>query len=147
MIRPGTTDDIPHLIVLLQMLFSIEEDFIFDAEKHYKGLDLLLEQETSAIFVAEDHGDVIGMVTGQLLISSAEGCHALLIEDLVVAPDHRNRKIAQSLLQALGSWAGKRGATRMQLLADKNNKHALSFYNKCDWTQTQLICLRKYLKE
>ena len=147
MIRPATTDDIPHLIVLLRILFSIEEDFAFDAKKQHKGLDLLLEQGSSAIFVAEDHGDVIGMVTGQLLISSAEGCPSLLIEDLVVAPEHRNRKIAQSLLQALGSWAGKRGATRMQLLADKNNKDALSFYNKCDWTQTQLICLRKYHRE
>ena len=147
MIRPATTDDIPNLIPLLHLLFDIEEDFIFDAKKQQKGLKLLLLQESSTIFLAESNGTVIGMVNGQLLISTAEGSPALLIEDLVVAPDHRNQKIAQSLLQALAHWAWERGATRMQLLADVNNKEALSFYKKCDWTQTKLICLRKYYKE
>lgn len=147
MIRPATTDDIPGLIPLLRILFSIEEDFTFDAKKQQKGLDLLLLQESSTIFLAESDGKVVGMVTGQLLISTAEGSPALLIEDLVVAPDHRNKKFAQSLLQALGNWAGERGATRMQLLADVNNKEALSFYKNCYWTQTKLICLRKYHTE
>lgn len=146
MIRPATTDDIPNLIPLLQLLFGIEEDFTFDAKKQQNGLKLLLLQESSTIFLAESNGTVVGMVSGQLLISTAEGSPALLIEDLVVAPDHRNQKIAQSLLQALAHWACERGATRMQLLADVNNKEALSFYKKCDWTQTKLICLRKYNK-
>lgn len=147
MIRPATLEDVPSLIPLLSILFSIEEDFTFDAKKQQRGLELLLLQESSTIFLAENDGTVVGMVNGQLLISTAEGTTALLIEDLVVAPDHRNKKIAQSLIQTLGDWAYTRGATRMQLLADINNKDALSFYKKCDWTQTKLICLRKYHKK
>ncbi|BHH86144.1 GNAT family N-acetyltransferase [Desulforhopalus sp. 52FAK] len=147
MIRPAAVEDIPSLIPLLLLLFSIEEDFTFDAEKQEKGLGLLLQQDSSAVFLAEEDGEVVGMVTGQLLISTAEGAPALILEDLVVSALYRNKNIARSLLETLSSWARERGATRMQLLADVNNKDALNFYTKCDWAQTQLICLRKYLKE
>lgn len=147
MIRRATTEDILNLIPLLQLLFSIEEDFTFDAEKQQKGLHLIIEQQSSAVFLAENKGQIVGMVTGQLLISTAEGGPALFVEDLVVAPDHRHKEIARSLLQTLAKWAEERGAHRMQLLADVNNKEALSFYKKCDWTQTKLICLRKYHTE
>lgn len=143
-IRRATQEDIPSLIPLLHILFSIEEDFTFDAKKQQKGLALLIEQSSSIVFIAQDKGKTVGMVTGQLLISTAEGNPALVVEDLVVDPHHRNKKIARSLLDALGSWAMEKGAQRMQLLADINNKDALSFYKKCDWAQTKLVCLRKY---
>ncbi len=146
MIRRATREDIHSLIPLLRILFSIEEDFNFDATKQQKGLDLLIEQRSSTIFIAEYNGETVGMVTGQLLISTAEGGPAIVVEDLVVDPHHRNKNIARSLLQAIGKWAMERGAHRMQLLADTSNKEALSFYKKCDWTQTKLICLRKYYK-
>lgn len=146
MIRRASREDILSLIPLLRILFSIEEDFTFDAKKQQKGLDLLIEQHSSAVFIAEYNRETVGMVTGQLLISTAEGGPALVVEDLVVEPHHRNKKIARSLLQALGNWAEEKGAYRMQLLADTSNKEALSFYKKCDWTQTKLICLRKYYK-
>jgi ribosomal protein S18 acetylase RimI-like enzyme len=147
MIRRATTEDIPSLLPMLQLLFSIEEDFIFDAEKQQKGLALLMQQRSSAVFLAGNDEQIVGMVTGQLIISTAEGGPALLIEDLVVSPEHRNQKIARSLLQALGDWAEGGGAHRMQLLADCNNKEALSFYAKCGWNQTKLICLRRYHTE
>lgn len=146
MIRRATKEDIHNLIPLLRILFSIEEDFTFDAKKQQEGLSLLIEQRSSAIFIAVHNEETVGMVTGQLLISTAEGGPALVVEDLVVNPHHRNKKIARSLLQALGNWAEEKGAHRMQLLADTSNKGALSFYKKCDWTQTKLICLRKYHK-
>lgn len=143
-IRRAGSEDLPGLLPLLKLLFSIEEDFTFDAKKQIKGLTLLAEQNSAAIFVADINGETVGMVTGQLLISSAEGGLSLMVEDLVVAPHQRNKKIARSLLQALGNWAEEKGAHRMQLLADENNKEALSFYKNCEWTQTKLICFRKY---
>jgi ribosomal protein S18 acetylase RimI-like enzyme len=147
MIRAAQEQDIEQLIVFLQELFSIEEDFIFNSTRQKKGLQLLLQHPTSTIFVAEQDGQLVGMVTGQLTISTAEGTIALLIEDLFVAVPYRKKKIATSLLQELGSWAFKNGASRMQLLADKNNESALKFYHKDGWQSTQLVCLRKYHKE
>ncbi len=45
-------------------------------------------------------------------------------------------------LASLVSWSVKRGLTRLQLLADRNNRPALDFYRRIGWRSTQLICLR-----
>jgi GNAT superfamily N-acetyltransferase len=146
-VRPAREKDLEQLTVFLRHLFSIEEDFSFNSERQQKGLQLLMQNPSSAIFVAEEDGQPVGMVTGQLTISTAEGTAALIVEDLFVAAPHRKKKIATTLLQELGHWASKQGATRMQLLADKNNESALEFYHKDGWQSTQLVCLRKYYKE
>ncbi len=64
---------------------------------------------------------VVGMVTTQLVVSTAEGGPAALVEDMVVAPDHRMRGTGRWLLRAAEAWARERGATRLQLLADRDN--------------------------
>ena len=147
MIRPAKSDDLPALVVLLEQLFSIEKDFTFDAAKQVKGLELLIESETGHIAVAEIGGRVAGMATGQLLVSTAEGGVALLVEDLVVAPSLQGNGLGPDLLQAVGDWGRLHGAKRMQLLADKENSRAIAFYQNQQWQKTQLICLRKYHKE
>ena len=144
MIRPATNDDLPDLLALLEQLFSIEEDFLFDAEKQIRGLELLIHQENGQIMVAEVDARVVGMATGQLLVSTAEGNLALLVEDVVVSPAHQGQGLGSALLQAVGDWGRAFGAVRMQLLADLENGRALEFYKKHKWRKTQLICLRKY---
>lgn len=143
-IRAAHKDDINELALLLKQLFSIEEDFTFEADKQKRGLGLLLDSDNSRIFVAEEYGRVIGMVTGQLVISTAEGELSLLIEDMVVDRQQRGKGAGRELLQMITEWAKKRGAHRMQLLADLNNHRAFSFYEREEWDRTNLVCLRKY---
>lgn len=145
MIRPAQTKDLPALIHLLQELFSIEEDFTFDAEKQAVGLTLLLGSETARILVAENNKKVVGMATAQLVVSTAEGGTAMVVEDVVVVKNMRQKGVATDLLTHLIDWGRDKGATRLQLLADKNNNPALEFYQKKGFTTTQLICLRKTL--
>lgn len=144
LIRPATGTDTPVMIELLRQLFTIEEDFVFDAERQQRGLELLLAAATAIVLVADDRGAVVGMASAQLLISTAEGAPCLLIEDVVVTPGRQNRGIGTALLTGLASWGGSRGARRMQLLADRTNSRALDFYRQKGWLQTRLICLRKY---
>lgn len=144
MIRPATKADIPELLALLQQLFSIEIDFNFDAERQHLGLNLLLESDMAIICVAEEEGTIIGMATGQLVVSTAEGGPSLLVEDLVVSPPMQKKGHGSQLLSALAQWGSERGAGRMQLLADQTNYPALEFYLHNKWRRTQLICLRKY---
>lgn len=40
-------------------------------------------------------------------------------------------------------WCYQQGATRIQLLADRENEPALRFYAKLGWEKTQLICKPK----
>ena len=143
-IRPARAADLDSLIALLEVLFTIETDFVFDKARQRRGLRLLLDNPRACILVAEAEGTAIGMATGQLTISTAEGSPALLIEDLVVNGPWRDRGIGRKLLVELGEWAAAHGARRLQLLADRNNSAGLGFYRKLGWQTTELICLRTY---
>jgi GNAT superfamily N-acetyltransferase len=83
------------------------------------------------------------MVTAQLVVSTAEGARSALVEDLVVDAAERGRGVGASLLGAIEAWARARGATRLQLLADRENAPALAFYARMGWTGTRLVCLRR----
>jgi GNAT superfamily N-acetyltransferase len=143
-IRPARAADIPSLVGLLALLFTLEADFEVDADCQRRGLDMLIAHPLSRIMVAEGDGRVVGMCSGQLTISTAEGGYALLLEDLVVDDDSRGRGVGRRLLDAVAGWAAGYGAVRMQLLADRGNDRALDFYHHLGWRSTGLFCLRRY---
>lgn len=142
-IRPARAGDIDALVGLLAILFQLEKDFTVDANKQRQGLSLLLGSNQAVVLVAERGQRVVGMCSGQLLVSTAEGKHALLVEDLVILPEQRKQGLASLLLEELSLWAEQHKACRLQLLADKNNQPALHFYRANNWQSTALICLRK----
>jgi ribosomal protein S18 acetylase RimI-like enzyme len=145
-IRKAEIDDIQILVDLLTSLFSIETDFSIDKQKQQRGLLLMLEQtEKSCVLVAEYNGRVVGMCTGQLLVSTAEGGLKAIVEDVVIEKDKRGLGIGSALLGEIEKWAINSGASRMDLLSDKNNYQALNFYNNQKWKNTELIALQKNL--
>ena len=144
-IRPACFGDLPAMTRLLQELFAIETEFTVDTEKQRCGLQMLLDSEQAAVWVAERHGRIVGMVTAQLMISTAEGGLSSLLEDLVVSSAYRRRGLGKALLSAAVKWSRDQGATRMQLLADGRNVPAIIFYRKQDWKQTNMIALRRSL--
>ena len=141
-IRSAEPADLDSLVSLLAALFSIEEDFVFDAPKQRRGLTLMLENERGCVLVAEAEGEVVGMCSGQLLVSTAEGGLSLLVEDVVVHEPWRRRGVGRLLLEAISGWSKAKKASRLQLLADRNNIPALDFYRHQGWRTTELICLR-----
>lgn len=143
-VRSAVIEDIPSLLPLLYELFSIEEDFVFNEDKQRAGLEVMIVSPGAIIMVAETDGEIVGMATGQTIISTAEGGLALLIEDVIVTENYRRSGIAGRLLLAVGDWGKIKGAQRMQLLADKHNAPALNFYKNTKWMETALICFRKY---
>lgn len=143
-IRKAKPSHIPDLVELLRELFSIEADFDFNAKLQEKGLTMMmLSPEASCVMVAEIDGKVVGMCTGQLVVSTAKGGFSGLIEDMVISREYREKGLGSLLLKAVEKWCIDNKAGRIQLLADKNNTKALKFYEKCGWKYTQLICLRK----
>lgn len=142
-IREAGTEDISALVELLELLFSLEADFMPDAQRQGYGLNLLHEDQRSCILVAEQKGRIVGMCTGQLVISTAEGGRSVLVEDVVVLPAERRQGIGTALIDSICRWAFDRGAERLQLLADCDNSYALEFYKKNGWETTRLICFRK----
>jgi len=145
-IRTAEPADIDRLVFLLATLFAIEEDFVFDEQRQRRGLALMLENERGRVLIAEAEGQVVGMCTGQLLVSTAEGGLSLLVEDVVVDEQWRGCGIGRLLMAAISDWARTKKVSRLQLLADRNNIPALDFYRSLGWHTTELICLRIYLQ-
>jgi GNAT superfamily N-acetyltransferase len=143
-IRAAAEGDLDALVRLLGVLFSIEADFKPDKRRQRRGLSLMLrEPERRAVLVAERGGEVIGVVTVQLVVSTAEGAPSGLLEDMVVDERARGAGVGRRLVLAAEQWARGQGATRLQLLADRTNLPALRFYRRLGWSDTQLVCLRR----
>jgi ribosomal protein S18 acetylase RimI-like enzyme len=142
-IRPAIHSDIDLLTTLLQILFSIEEDFTVYEPLQKKGLRMMLDNNLACVLVAEVNDQVIGMCSGQLTVSTAEGGPALLVEDVIVHEDYREQGVGKRLMQEIAEWGKTQDVSRFQLLADRNNAPALEFYKRLGWQTTELICLRK----
>lgn len=145
-ITQASETDIPDLIELLSVLFSIEQDFSPDPDKQCRGLATLLASPTGHIAIARDENTrAVGMATVQLVISTAEGAPSAWIEDVVVREDWRGQGLGRALLDAVVAWAHRRGAVRAQLLADLDNAPALAFYDRLAWQPTRLGARRLML--
>jgi GNAT superfamily N-acetyltransferase len=144
-IRPARYGDIESMVQLLQLLFALEQDFEPNPDRQRQGLKMMLDNPNGCVLVAQGDGQVIGMCSGQLLISTAEGGPALLVEDVVVREPWRGRGVGRLLMEAISGWAQGKNVNRLQLLADRNNTAALEFYRCLGWQGTELICLRSFL--
>jgi GNAT superfamily N-acetyltransferase len=148
-IRKAEERDAAALAAMIAELFSIERDFVPAPEKHEAGIRAILaRKEDAAAFVAEEaDGGPVGMVTVQLVISTAQGGPSGLLEDLFVRESHRRRGVASALVAAVEDWCRSRGATRVQLLADAANLNALAFYGERGYGKTNMVCRRRFIPE
>ena len=147
-VAPATYADVPQLVSLLGDLFAIERDFSVDPTRQRRGLELLLERREHAIvFAAHLANDVVGMITAQLVVSTAEGAQSIWVEDVVVGRYHRRRGIGRALVNAALDWGRTHAATRAQLLVDQSNSAALAFYSRLGWQATQLSAHRVFLEQ
>ncbi|OGR35980.1 MAG: hypothetical protein A2051_12660 [Desulfovibrionales bacterium GWA2_65_9] len=149
-IREARNQDLDALAELLGLLFALEADFAVDAARQKAGLELLLQPgqpRLALVAVSSDDGAgrILGMATAQVVVSTAEGGPALLVEDVVVRPGSRGQGIGKALLARIEAWGLRLGASRLQLLADRDNAGAHDFYRACGFEPTNLVCLRRTL--
>jgi GNAT superfamily N-acetyltransferase len=136
--------DIEAMSRMVGELFALEPDFAADPAKQRRGLESILRSSEAAAFVAAaDSGRAVGMVTVQLTISTAEGGLSGLLEDLFVEEAFRRRGVAAALVGAVEAWCAERGATRVQLLADRDNEGAFRFYDAAGYLPTRMVARRR----
>jgi len=142
-IRKGEHRDIEILATFLQYLFAIEKDFTIDADRHRAGLQLLLaDPRTRTIFVAEANGgDLVGMVTAQIVVSTSIGGYSILPEDMYVASEYRRNGVGSKLLEQVFVWGSGHGAQRVQLVAGASNTGAFKFYRQAGLLKSHMIAL------
>lgn len=144
----ATPDDLPVLSQLLDELFSIEQDFQPNTERQMRGMSLLLQHPDRAMIkvARNEEGRIVGMVSAQLVISTAEGAPSAWVEDMVVRDGWRGQGIGRGLLDSLMEWARAKGAARALLLVDLDNEPALGYYQHLGWQATRLGARRMMLK-
>jgi len=142
-LEPATIEDLPQLVELLVALFSVEEDFRPDKAKQEHGLRLILEQPNRGrIFVLRTDHMVIGMVNLLFTISTAEGGLVILMEDVVVHPQHRRQGYGGKLLDYAIQFARAKNFRRITLLTDKISAESQAFFSKHGFSFSSMIPMR-----
>ncbi len=136
-------EDLPQLVALLGMLFSLESEFTPDDGKQSRALEKVLSDPSAGtVYVAREHGKVVAMATLVYTVSTAEGGTAALFEDLFVLPANRGRGVATALVSFVIEQARKQGVLRLTLLTDAQNERAQSLYRKLGFTESAMRPMR-----
>ena len=142
-IESATIEDLYDLTELVMDLFQLEEDFQPDRSKQEHGLRLILEMPNRGrIFVIRNDDKVVGMVNILFTISTAEGGMVLIMEDLVIHPDHRRRGFGGLLMNHVLTFAKKRDFRRITLLTDKISQESQTFFAKHGFSHSSMIPMR-----
>ena len=142
-VEEASFSDIPQLCGLLALLFEQEVEFRPDPVKQTAALTLLIDNpQRGRIFVLRDGDALLGMVSLQVLVSTACGGDVLLLEDLVVRPDCRNCGFGAFLLEHVIRFAKLSGYRRITLLTDRINADARRFYSRHGFTSSDMVPYR-----
>jgi N-acetylglutamate synthase-like GNAT family acetyltransferase len=142
-IEPATIEDLPQLVELLVALFSEEADFDPNKTKQEHGLRMILEQPNRGrIFVLRTDHQVIGMVNLLFTISTAEGGLVVLMEDVIVHPQHRRQGYGGRLLDHAIQFARTKHFKRITLLTDRISAESQAFFVSHGFSFSSMIPMR-----
>lgn len=142
-ISKATQEDIPGLCELLGFLFAQEAEFQPDLSMQIAGLREIIDfPERGQILVLHEGASLLGMINLLYTVSTALGGRVILLEDMVVHPDHRRRGAGSKLLQAAIDFAKSVGCRRITLLTDQTNKSAQRFYKRFGFTISNMVPMR-----
>ena len=142
-IEPATLEDLPALVELVGSLLDLEEDFEPDRKKQEHGLRLILEQPNRGrIFVLRTDHAIMGMVNLQFTISTAEGGFVLLLEDVIIHPEHRGEGYGTRLVEYVIDFARKKEFRRITLLTDKISEESQRFFQRFGFAKSHMIPMR-----
>jgi GNAT superfamily N-acetyltransferase len=144
--REAIYSDILELIPLLEILFTQEAEFSFNAEMIQNALNEIIQDNSiGEIFVATHNNIPIAMVSILYTISSALGGKVGLLEDMIVHPKYRFNGVGSQLLQYALKKVKDKNLKRLTLLTDESNTIAQHFYTKHEFQKSSMIAFRKLL--
>lgn len=127
-------------------LFSRSDDFKPDRAAQERGLRLILEQPNRGrIFVVRNHDKIFGMVNLLFTISTARGGFVILMEDVVIHPDHRGQGFGAMLIDHVVEFAKQKNFLRITLLTDQVSAESQEFFKKHGFEQSHMIPMRRII--
>lgn len=89
----------------------------------------LVDRPSTIAFVAEDDGTLAGFVLAQVVLDEAE------LLSIAVAPQHRRRGVAATLIDALLAHLRTVDVRRLFLEVAQDNRAAAALYARCGFTE------------
>jgi N-acetylglutamate synthase-like GNAT family acetyltransferase len=145
-VEPATIEDLPALTELVMNLFALSGDFSPDRTVQERGLELILEQPSRGrIFVVRNDDRIFGMVNLLFTISTARGGFVILMEDVVIHPDHRGQGYGTMLLNYVADFAKQKHFKRITLLTDRISEESQEFFKKRGFEYSNMIPMRRII--
>jgi len=145
-VEPATIEDLQALTELVMDLMSCSEDFTPDRVVQERGLRLILEQPNRGrIFVVRNKDKIFGMVNLLFTISTARGGFVILMEDVVIHPDHRGQGYGRMLIDYVVEFAKQKNFRRITLLTDKMSAESQEFFKKLGFEYSHMIPMRRII--
>ena len=145
-VEPATIEDLPALTELVMNLFDVSGDFTPDHAVQERGLQLILEQPSRGrIFVIRNSDQIFGMVNLLFTISTARGGFVILMEDVVIHPDHRGQGYGTMLVDYVMEFAKKKHFKRITLLTDRISAESQEFFKKMGFEYSNMIPMRRII--
>lgn len=147
-IREAIPNDVLALCGLLEVLFSGEREFMPNVDVQKCALEMILSNpEVGKIFVCENDGEMIGMVSLLFTISTALGGKVAMLEDMVVAPLFQGKGFGKKLLAHAILEAKRLTCKRITLLSDTDNVKAHHFYEQFGFKYSPMLPMRLILED
>jgi GNAT superfamily N-acetyltransferase len=102
----------------------------WDADRARAAIAGAIEDQSSAVLVAEHRGELLGLCTAYLDMNSVRFGPRCWVEDLAVSPGHRSQGVGKALLDAAKDWARDRGASHLELDSGDARPDAHRFYER-----------------
>jgi N-acetylglutamate synthase-like GNAT family acetyltransferase len=145
-VEAATLEDLSALTELVMDLFSRSGDFLPDKTVQERGIQLILEQPSRGrIFIVRNRNKIIGMVNLLFTISTARGGFVILMEDVVIHPDHRGQGYGAMLMDHVIEFAHLKQFKRITLLTDKISAESQDFFKKQGFEYSNMIPMRKII--
>ncbi|WP_019123830.1 GNAT family N-acetyltransferase [Brevibacillus massiliensis] len=111
-------------------------------ETESETFDALAKQlawDSELVMVAEQDGEVVGVVVGTI-----DGTHAYFYR-LAVRPDLQGSGIGRQLVQAIETRFQQRGVNRVLIMVNQENHKVLPFYRALGYEMQKYVTLSKKL--
>lgn len=130
-IRPAVANDAAAIARLLDQL-----GYPSDASEIPQRLERMREHPGTTVFVAEQRGEPVGVVTVHLVPSLHTSEPVAWLTALVVEESARGTGVGSALVKRAEEWAKRNGATHISLTSHLRRKEAHEFYKTRHYEHT-----------
>lgn len=134
-IRLMTENDIPQVFQYMKALAIFEKYIDSFAITEQIVKEKGIENKDFYCLVADNHGQIAGMLVYYFLPYTAQNCPAIYMKELFVGEPFRNQKVGEKLMLKLKEIAQEHGCQTIKWTVAPWNEKGMKFYERLGATQ------------